>query len=234
MNSFLKVITQNSFFYSLNLVLIANISFLLCSSSQAEGFIWLNQFHTAILNFIFESITFLGDGWFIIVSSVFILLFIKKHRKLAFIILLSYISSGIFAQIIKNLIAAPRPKVFFELHHYKYYLDTFASSRIGFNSFPSGHTASFFALATVLSNYCKKRYVCISLLLLSILVGYSRIYLAHHFLMDVFVGALIGVAFGSLSVIWYNKISESTFVKRKIESFKNDSLNFPNPKLSQQ
>lgn len=234
MNSFLKVITQNSFFYSLNLVLIATISFLLCSFSQAEGFIWLNQFHTAILNFIFESITFLGDGWFIIVSSVFILLFIKKHRKLAFIILLSYISSGIFAQIIKNIIAAPRPKVFFELHHYKYYLDTFASSRIGFNSFPSGHTASFFALATVLSNYCKKRYVCISLLLLSILVGYSRIYLAHHFLMDVFVGALIGVIFGSLSVIWFNKIIENPTVKRKINSLKNASPSFINPTLSGQ
>ncbi|MEL1239636.1 phosphatase PAP2 family protein [Flavobacterium flavipallidum] len=233
MNSFLKIITQNSFFYSLNLALVAMVSFLLCAFSQADVFIWLNQFHNTLLKITFEIITFLGDGWFIIISSV-LLLFIKKHRKLGFIILLSYISSGIFAQIIKNLIAAPRPKVFFELHHYKYYLDTFASSRIGFNSFPSGHTASFFAFATVLSNYCKRRYVCASLLFLSILVGYSRIYLAHHFLMDVFVGALIGVAFGSLSVIWYNKISESAFVKRKIESFKNGSLNFPNPKLSQQ
>lgn len=234
MNSFLKVITQNSFFYSLNLLLITAICFLLCTFSQAEGFIWLNQFHTAVLNFTFEGITFLGDGWFIILSSLFILVFVKKHRKLAFIILLAYISSGIFAQIIKNTIAAPRPKVFFELHHYKYYLDTFASSRIGFNSFPSGHTASFFALATVLSNYCRKRYICISLLLLSILVGYSRIYLAHHFLMDVFVGALIGVVFGSLSVIWFNKIIESPFVKKKIDSLKNNSLGFPNPKLSQQ
>jgi len=234
MDSTLKVISQNSFFYGLNLVLMAAVVLLLCSFSQADGFMWLNQFHTAILNFAFERITFLGDGWFIIVSSLFILVFVKKHRKLAFIILLSYISSGIFAQIIKNIIAAPRPKVFFELHHYQYYLDTFASSRIGFNSFPSGHTASFFALATVLSNYCKRRYICISLLLLSILVGYSRIYLAHHFLMDVFVGALIGVVFGSLSVIWFNKIIESPFVKKKIDSLKNSSLGFPNPKLSQQ
>lgn len=234
MNSILKVIAQNSFFYSLNLLLISAVVLLLCSFSQAEGFMWLNQFHTVLLNFIFESITFLGDGWFIIVSSVFILLFVKKHRKLAFIILLSYISSGIFAQIIKNIIAAPRPKVYFELHHYKYYLDTFASSRIGFNSFPSGHTASFFALATVLSNYCKRRYICISVLILSILVGYSRIYLAHHFLMDVFVGAVIGVIFGSLSVVWFNKIIENPFVKKKINSLTNSRPNFSNPTLSGQ
>lgn len=234
MNSFLKVITQNSFFYSLNLVIITTVILLLCSFSQADGFMWLNQFHTTILNLIFESITFLGDGWFIIVSAVFILLFVKKHRNLAFIILLSYISSGLFAQIIKNIIAAPRPKVYFELHHYQYYLDTFASSRIGFNSFPSGHTASFFALATVLSNYCKRRYICISLLVLSILVGYSRIYLAHHFLMDVFAGALIGVLFGSLSVIWFNKIIENPVIKKKIDSLKHNSPEFSNPTLSQQ
>ena len=234
MNSILKVITQNSFFYGLNLVLIAASISLLCSFSQADGFMWLNQFHNVILNLTFERITFLGDGWFIIVSSVFILVFVKKHRKLAFIILLSYISSGIFAQIIKNIIIAPRPKVYFELHHYRYYLDTFASSRIGFNSFPSGHTASFFALATVLSNYCKRRYVCISLLILSILVGYSRIYLAHHFLMDVFVGAVIGVVFGSLSVIWFNKIIENPIVKKKIDSFKHSSPSFSNPTLSGQ
>lgn len=234
MNSILKVITQNPFFYGLNFGLVLIAVFLLCIFSQADGFIWLNQLHNAILNLTFESITFLGDGWFIIVSSVFILVFVKKHRKLAFIILLSYISSGIFAQIIKNIIAAPRPKVYFELHHYQYYLDTFASSRIGFNSFPSGHTASFFALATVLSNYCKRRYVCTSLLILSILVGYSRIYLAHHFLMDVFVGAIIGVVFGSLSVIWYNKIIENPIIKKKIDSLKHSSPSFSNPTLSGQ
>jgi undecaprenyl-diphosphatase len=42
-------------------------------------------------------------------------------------------------------------------------------------------------------------------LTLGILVGYSRVYLAHHFLIDVFAGAVLGLLFGSLSYLWYNK-----------------------------
>ncbi|WP_366186533.1 phosphatase PAP2 family protein [Flavobacterium ovatum] len=193
---------------------------LLCLFSRAEGFIWLNQFHTGSLDSVFENITFLGDGWFIIISSLVILLFLKQHRNLAFIILISYISSGLFAQIIKNIITSPRPSVYFEMHHYLYYLDTFATSRIGFNSFPSGHTASFFALATVLSGYCEKRYVCVLLLALSALVGYSRIYLAHHFLIDVCAGAVIGIVFGALSIVWFDLVISNSRVKNKLLFFK--------------
>ncbi|WP_157776666.1 phosphatase PAP2 family protein [Flavobacterium crassostreae] len=188
--------------------------------SRKDGFVWLNQFHDSFLNFLFEKITFLGDGWFIIALGLFFMLF-KKYQTLAWIILLSYISSGIFAQILKHMISSPRPSVFFKMHQYQYYLDTFATSRIGFKSFPSGHTASFFALATVLSNYWKKRQLCIVLVLLSVLVGYSRIYLAHHFLIDVFAGAIIGIAFGSLSAIWIKPL-----IKVATTTKKNKSLAF--------
>lgn len=234
MNSIIKIVTQNRFFYALNFVLIIAILCLLFSFSRADGFIWLNQFHSSFLNYTFENITFLGDGSFTFLLSFFILVFFKNHRKLAFILLLSYISSGLFAQIIKNCISSPRPSVFFEIHHYKYYLDTFATSRIGFHSFPSGHTASFFALATVLSNYCKRRYICFSMIILSALVGYSRIYLAHHFLIDVFAGSIIGVLFGSLSVAWYNQIINNPLIKNKLERLKQINNNYPNPSLSEQ
>jgi len=41
-------------------------------------------------------------------------------------------------------------------------------------------------------------------LLLAILAGYSRIYLAQHFLEDIMAGALIGTIFGLVSyhLIW--------------------------------
>lgn len=233
MSSIIKSIAENKFFYSLNFALLTVVIVLLSCFTKADSFIWLNQFHTKFLNYIFECLTFLGDGWFVIVFSLVFIVFFKDHRALGLIILLSYISSGIFAQFIKNIIVAPRPKVYFELHHIQYYLDTFASSRIGLNSFPSGHTASFFAFATVISNYCKRKYICITMPLLSILVGYSRIYLGHHFLMDVFAGALIGVAFGSLSSIWFNQITENTFIKRKIYFPEYNTHEFSNPGLSQ-
>lgn len=218
MKDFLKIITQNQFFYLLNLFLTLGITVALCCFSRAEGFIWLNQIHSSILTTFFEAITFLGDGWFSIVLALGILILSKKNKELAFIILLAYISSGIFSQIIKNLIDSPRPKVYFEVHQLHYYIDTFATSRIGYRSFPSGHTASIFALATVFSLYCKKTTICIFAFVMSVFVGYSRIYLGHHFLIDVLFGAIIGIVFGTLSIIWVRKMIQSPLIKNRISN----------------
>jgi undecaprenyl-diphosphatase len=200
-------------------VLLISLFALLLTFSRSQGFIWLNQIHSALLTFIFEKITFMGDGWFIISLSIG-LLFLKKYQKLAFIILLSYISSGLFSQLLKACVSSPRPFTYFELHHYKYYVETFANSRVGFKSFPSGHTASFFALATVMGNHFKNKYVCSKLLIMSALVGYSRIYLGHHFLIDVTFGAIIGLAFGFWSTVWISQLSANPLVRKKIKKLK--------------
>lgn len=218
MKDFFKVITQNQFFYLLNLFLMLGITLFLCCFSRIEGFMWFNQIHTSVLSAFFEAITFLGDGWFCIILALLILVLSKKNKELAFIILLGYISSGIFSQIIKNLIDSPRPKVYFEVHHLHYYIDTFATSRIGYRSFPSGHTASIFALATVCSIYWKKITICIFAFIMSVFVGYSRIYLGHHFLIDVLFGAIIGIVFGTLSIIWVRKMIQSPLVKNRISN----------------
>jgi undecaprenyl-diphosphatase len=98
-------------------------------------------------------------------------------------------------------------------------LDTFSNSRVGFNSFPSGHSSSVFALFTVLSIYCKRKWVCYSSIIIAALAGYSRIYLAHHFLIDVFVGGLIGLVFGTFSVMWFES-KGAHLVKRIQDKFK--------------
>lgn len=63
------------------------------------------------------------------------------------------------------------------------------------SSFPSGHTAGSFAAATALAAfYPRQRPV---LLGLAAGVGFSRVYLGHHFVSDVLVGAAVGTAIGS-------------------------------------
>ncbi len=178
----------------------------LCFYTRANGFIVLNSLHTYTLNDFFEIITFLGDGIFTLLIVVVILIFFKKYRDLALLLLIAYLSSGIFSQILKNIITAPRPSVYFQLHSYKYYLDTFRNSRMGFKSFPSGHTATAFATATIFSTYLKRKYICIFSIFFAFLIGYSRIYLAHHFLIDVLAGAFVGILFGTLSILWFDKI----------------------------
>lgn len=65
-------------------------------------------------------------------------------------------------------------------------------------SFPSGHTMSSFAAATVLI-YMDKKIGAISLILATI-IGFSRLYLYVHYTSDVVIGLLIGVLLGIISI----------------------------------
>ena len=59
-------------------------------------------------------------------------------------------------------------------------------------SFPSGHAASTFGAAVAVSRmWPQSRVVWWAL---AILIGYSRIYLGHHYPLDVAGGALLGIA----------------------------------------
>jgi undecaprenyl-diphosphatase len=60
------------------------------------------------------------------------------------------------------------------------------------HSFPSGHTATAFAAATVLS-FCTPR-LAPALFLLAAAIAYSRLYVGVHFPLDVAGGIVIGVA----------------------------------------
>ncbi|MEO0341550.1 MAG: phosphatase PAP2 family protein, partial [Bacteroidota bacterium] len=65
----------------------------------------------------------------------------------------------------------------------------------GFTSFPSGHTMAGFALFCFLAlNLPFKKTAGFGLFCLAMIVGISRIYLVQHFLRDIYLGAILGVA----------------------------------------
>ncbi|REH00091.1 phosphatase PAP2 family protein [Flavobacterium aquicola] len=204
MKSLTEIITKNNFFYISVLLLIIACSLFLCIYSRAEGFVLMNSFHSTALTIFFKNITYCGDGLFTLILFAIIMFFFKKHRELGLLLLIGYLSSGILSQIIKNFVFSPRPNAYFAYYHPNYHLDTFLKIK-SYRSFPSGHTASVFAMSTILTNYFKKRYLYPLLLLFAVTIGYSRIYLAQHFLIDVLAGAIIGVLSGTFCILWYSK-----------------------------
>jgi membrane-associated phospholipid phosphatase len=62
----------------------------------------------------------------------------------------------------------------------------------GTRSFPSGHTSTAFAMATMVSLQYPKWYVIVPSYAWAGLVGYSRMALGVHYPSDVLVGALVG------------------------------------------
>lgn len=83
---------------------------------------------------------------------------------------------------------------------YVTYLDIFKKTETGPFSFPSGHTSSAFATATLLTLSTKKWYVAAPSFLWAGTVAYSRLYLGVHYPSDVFGGIIIGVGSGLL--VW--------------------------------
>jgi membrane-associated phospholipid phosphatase len=171
--------------------------FLLSFYGKGASFKALNSYHPGPLNEFFINFTFMGDGIFALCLSA-LYLFYYKRKQQGLALLYAFLFSGIVVQIIKNLISAPRPRLFFEAGQYLQFID--GVSLANNSSFPSGHTTTAFAIATVMILLIKDTKWHWPILGAAILVGYSRIYLAQHFLLDVMIGAAIGTASGLAAV----------------------------------
>ena len=111
----------------------------------------------------------------------------KKSAEMAAVALLN---AGIIAQVGKNLAGRARPDT--PANHSGEL--TGSNKTGGFESFPSGHAAAAFAVATVLARrYPKQRIVCYGL---ASAVGLARLWRSSHFPSDVLVGAGVGVLSG--------------------------------------
>jgi len=153
----------------------------------------------------FEYLTYLGDGFIWIPIALF---FIWKKRQHLVLLMGTISISTILAQGIKNYVftAEPRPTTLItnrSLIHTVPGVDLH-----GFYSFPSGHTTTatcIFLLACLLVH---KRWIIPVGFIYAILVGYSRVYLAQHFPLDVGGGFLVGLLSVWLSVYLQNNYDQ--------------------------
>ena len=118
----------------------------------------------------------------------------------------AYITSGIWAQVGKYAGGRERPSAAFEHPHshggiwygpFERFTNPGHLSSASFSSFPSGHTTTAFALATVFAEqYDGTLTVPIIAYTAASLVGISRMTEHAHWSSDVFVGALLGYLCG--------------------------------------
>lgn len=191
-----KIKHSSLFFYGASLLIFLGFAFL-CIFGKSTSFFLLNSLHNPKLDYFFILFTNLGDGIIALVFCVLAAVFYRK-KIYALSLLYAFLISGIIAQFLKRLVDTPRPKLFFANGEYTQFIDGIKIATQ--HSFPSGHTATAFAITAVIIIFIKNRKWQIPLLTIASLVGYSRIYLGQHFLLDVLVGAIIGCLSGIAAI----------------------------------
>ena len=178
--------------------------------SKADIHIFINSHNNVFLDIFFKIFTFFGDGIFIVIASVLLLF---KRINYGACSLGIYLGSGILVQLFKKLILpdAPRPSAYLKNIYDLHFIE--GIKMYSSQSFPSGHTASAFGLFFLLAIVSKNHLVKVLCLIAALLIGYSRMYLSLHFLLDVTVGSFIGVISTVIIFYYFEKIKHPSFNK---------------------
>jgi undecaprenyl-diphosphatase len=145
----------------------------------------------------------MGAVW--IVFSL-ILVANRKYRNIGIMCLAALILTTVIGEgLLKNIIQRPRPFAQFPS------IQPLISEPSSF-SFPSGHTGSSFAAATVIARNLKK--VAIPALTLAAAVAFSRLYLMVHYPSDILGGIILGVACAVCAEILVKKYLRMKEMKR--------------------
>jgi len=157
---------------------------------RGDDVLFINGHHTMFTDFFFAFVTILGEGLLFI--PIFIASLFVRYRYSVLTLLVwiahsgicQFLKRGLFKEVLRPTAVLDKSRLHFipnvEVH--------------GLYSFPSGHTATIFCIAMLLALLIDRKGAAIIFLAIALLVGYSRIYLLQHFLIDVAGGAVIGTA----------------------------------------
>jgi membrane-associated phospholipid phosphatase len=185
-----------SLYFQLFIIFFITGMGLLLATDHGDIVLWVNARRVSFLDISMPYVTFLGDGIFYGVIS-FALLAYRKRIGLFFG--LAGILQAVIVAFLKRIVfgPVPRPTKFFEIQGVQLnLLESYDYARVF--SFPSGHTMTIFLLTGLLSFTIMPRQWHPVLVVIAVIVGFSRIYLLQHFLGDVLAGAISGVILAAL------------------------------------
>jgi membrane-associated phospholipid phosphatase len=162
-------------------------------------FLMLNADLGNIADYFFHYWTYMGDG--VIWVPVLILVIIYRKKMLPLIIA-AIVLSTLITQLTKNYVFPGEPRPTYGLADLKNIHTVEGVELHTVNSFPSGHTGTAFTVFLTGCLLIRNRWFTALGFIGAALVGYSRIYLAQHFPLDVGAGIITGIitAFFSLEI----------------------------------
>lgn len=166
-----------------------------------EEILFLNDLRFEPFNTLFRIITGLGEPYMWVIAVAY---YLVRNRRMAVPVIAAGLLVIPVSYIVKDKAGTDRPYTHFQnigKSDQVVVVPGVALNR-GKTSFPSGHTMSAFGLYCMLAllSAGKNRDLLLTLAVLSVLTGVSRIFLVQHFLIDVIGGAILGMMISTL--VW--------------------------------
>ena len=165
------------------------------------------------LNYVMKYITYIGEFGIAAILLAVTLLCFKKTRRAGIAVAIALILDLIIVNVILKLtINRPRPWVEYPMSGFHEFHLAIGVREPLDSSFPSGHTASLFAVASAL--FLQNKKLAIPAIIVASLVAISRVYLCMHYPSDVLGGAVVGTLCGIAAHFSEIKLRKS-FIKQE-------------------
>lgn len=162
-------------------------------------------------DFFFKYATYIGDG---VVWAIFAIIILWKNRIKLPLTFAAIIISTLIAHYIKGHLLPINYRPVEALPDYKNLIHRIAGVEINYGgSFPSGHTTQAFTMYFLLCILVNKKWIVIVGYLLALLVGYSRVYQAQHFPIDI-AGGIFVAMFTACICLWLQVKFEKKFYQK--------------------
>jgi len=198
----LHLLRQNRTFLLPYFLLLLAVGAVLAATPKHTLFFLINGHYAPFFDYFFRFFTNVGDGVFYALVTL-ALLFVRF--RWALLSLCCFVLTSLAAQLLKQLVFTghPRPFWYFQAHAHSQALHIVEGvSMNGLKSFPSGHSTSACSVFLLLTILTTKKSWGYGFLLLAAAAAYSRVYLAQHFVEDIYAGSLLGTTLTLAIVSW--------------------------------
>lgn len=211
MNEINKIFFRWAFMISL---IIAIILFTCNALIGKEAFfLLLNSNLGVVADYFFRYTTHLGDG---LMWIPLLFIFFRYRKNFLPLLIAAFACSTIITQVFKYFIMPnePRPVLAIpntSLIHFVHGVQVHEIS-----SFPSGHTTTAFVFFLLIAAVTNRIIFVVAGFIVALAVGYSRVYLAQHFPLDVAGGIIAALLTMILSLLVQSRWSSKKKLQQKL------------------
>ena len=176
--------------------------------------LWFHSLGKSRAYELFEKITLFGDSLYYLTGGLLLFVVLRKKTSstayLGLFLFSSVAASGLTADLIKYIAGRARPKLYFSDHIFGF---DFFHWQYAWTSFPSGHSATAFSVATLISMlYPRWRFAAF---FAAVLIAFIRISLSQHYISDVIAGSFLGIV---STILLYNHFFKSALTYIRVSS----------------